>query len=257
MPLAALDAVSRDWADRARRAPAAEVLAQLLRHEPELAATGAATLEELVGHIGRPPAGSSLPHWRVTAALIRRLELDEVIALGLITALRPGLLAVARQLDFGRPGWESRQSFAADLVTTTWDVLQSCAGSTLSFPERTVLRRVRQRLEVQRRAGRRRWERERPQADLEAPERRSRPGRERQAATTAGDLRAATLPTLDALAIALSEVPASLIAPADVAVVYRHRVLGYSLREIAAQSHQATTTVRLRCRRAEEVLCAL
>jgi DNA-directed RNA polymerase specialized sigma24 family protein len=259
----ALAALERDWSVRARRPHAAVVLRILLELEPDLAATGAASFTELLGYVTDPPAGAPVQHWRVTAALLRRLELDDLVPLAVLVALQPGLVAVARALDWGRGGpWPGREAFTADLLSTAWDVLRSVGGSTLAFPERTVLRRIRQRLAWQRQALRRRAERERPVADLELaeaadPDAARRPGwRPRTPGEATADLRLATLPVLDALSIALHEVSAGQLGRDDLAIVYAHRVLGYSLREIAVRSRLATTTVRLRCRRAEQLLCA-
>jgi DNA-directed RNA polymerase specialized sigma24 family protein len=260
MSAAAISTIGHDWSVRARRPHALEVLQALQREEPDLAATGAVTLIELFDQVSRPSTNATVPHWQVTAALLRRLDLDELIGVGLLVALRPGLIGVARQLDWGRGGpWPDAEAFASDLVSTAWDVLASVAGTTVAFPERTLLRRICQRLAWQRRVGRRRLERERLVADVElaGDDDARRPGRRRAAPREPTcDLRLVTLPVLDALGVALSSVPAEELSAADVAIVYAHRVLGYSLREIAARSRLGTTTVRLRSRRAEEVLCA-
>jgi DNA-directed RNA polymerase specialized sigma24 family protein len=240
------------------------VLAALLEREPDLVATGARSIPEVLEHVTDPPPGAPVPHWRVTAALLRCLDVDELVALALLVALRPGLIAVARQLEWGRGGpWPGREAFTSDLVSTAWDVIASVAGTTVPFPERTLLRRVRQRLARQRRAVQRRAERERPMADVEIAEAADReaerrPGRRPNARAEAScDVRVATLPVLDALSAALRDARDVDLPGADADLVYAHRVLGYSLREIAARSRMATTTVRLRCRRAEELLCAL
>ncbi len=216
------------------------VLLELLSREPDLAATGATSLPELLTHVTGPPPGAMVPHWRVTAALVRSLEVDELVALGILVALQPGLRAVARQLDWGRGGpWPGRESFGGDLVSTAWDVLASVGGTTLAFPERTVLRRVRQRLAWQRRTVRRRTERERPVPDVELagssdPDVPRRPGwRPSVPGDAAVDVRLATLSVLDALSGALREARAVELSRSDVAIVYAHRVLGYSLRDIA------------------------
>ncbi len=269
MPTPPLDALSRDWLARVHRPPAGAVHAALVAAEPDLAATGAAGLAQLVAYLSEPPPGAAIPHWRVTAALIRQLRYDELVGLTLLVALRPGIVALGRRLDWGAGGpWPDQQAFVAELLSTTWHVLASVAGTTLEFPERTVLRRVGQRLAALRASARRRHERERPVAVFEPDEQwtghRGADGwatlesaaPKLRAVEPGADLRLCTLSTLDALGAALGEVPESVLATRDVAIVYAHRVLGYSLREIAARSAQATTTVRLRCRRAEAVLCA-
>lgn len=261
MAVGAFVGVTHEWAARARGGHAAVVLETLLAREVDLAATGVRSVPELLAHITDPPLGATVPHWRVTASLVRCFALDDLVGLTLLVALQPGLVAIGRQLDWGRGGpWTDSATFTADLVSTTWDVLASVAGSTVDYPERTVLRRVRQRLAWQRRAVRRRVERERPVADVELaggddPHTPRRPGwRPSVAGETAGDVRLTTLPVLDALGAALREVRGAELAAGDVAIVYAHRVLGYSLREIAARSSMPTTTVRLRCQRAEELL---
>src|SRR5580704_17907000 len=104
MPTTAVTALEHDWSVRARRAPGPAVLAALIAAEPDIAATGVRSLPELVRYISAPPDGATVAHWRVTAALIRQLEFDELVGLGVLVALRPGLLAVGRQLDWGAGG---------------------------------------------------------------------------------------------------------------------------------------------------------
>ncbi len=256
----ALERIERDWRARCRHASAAAVLEALREREPDVARLGASSWCELIDQLGRAAPDAAVPHWRVTAALLRCQDLGELVSLGLLVALRPGLLAVGRRLDWGRGGpWPGREDFIGDLVSTAWDVLVSVSGTTLEFPERTVLRRVRQRLAWQRLALRRRVERERPVPDVETAdaecEPSRRPGRRPGLGSGERDVRLATLPVLDALGGALEDVRDARLDRADVAIVYAHRVLGYSLREIAARTALATTTVRLRCRRAEALLC--
>lgn len=255
MTAAPICAVAHDWLVRSRRPHARAVLERLQALEPDLARTGAASLVELLAHVSDPPPDAPVPHWLVTAALVRRLEVDELVGVGILAALRPGLLAVARRLHWGRGGpWSGSDAFAGDLVSTSWDVLRSVAGTTLAYPERTVLRRVRQRLEWQRTALRRCTASERPVADVELM------GRLVPVAVLAAaceDVRVTTLPVLDALGAALAATSRPGLPREDLALVFAHRVLGFSLREIASRQHLATTTVRLRSRRAEEVLCAI
>lgn len=259
MELRAVAAVQREWAGRRSGAHAAALLGELCGREPSLAAVGAGSLAELVAAV-RPPAEAGpavggpdrsrpVEGWEVASALVRQVRVDELVGLGLLDALVPGLVALGGKLDWGRGGpWDDVDGFGADLVTTTWLILDGAAGTTLCFPFRTILDRARKHLAAQREAARRRAGREQWHPLIEGES--AAVGRH---AALIIDRRPVSL--LETLATALAGPGASLLAREDVRLLFRNRVLGYSLAELAADSGQSVAALRGRRHRAEAALC--
>ena len=244
----AIAAIRAEWARRSRSPHAAAVLDQLVAAEPELAAVAATSLEGLFAALEQPGA-STTQHWRVVAALIRRFETDELVGLGLVAALSPALLRVARRLDWGHGGpWTDAQSFAADLISETWFVLSDMAGQSFDYPERAIVDRLRRRLAHHRsrfQAGQQR----------EAPtEASTLEGSANRRDRFLGEPRRAT--TLDALAVALTDFAAHPVGRDDLRLVFATRVLGYSIAELAARGEGCRRTLEYRRVRAEAALCA-
>ncbi len=252
----AIASVRCEWATRSRSPQAAAVLERLVAVEPVLAGIRAASLHELFGWLeGRPDRGFDTssrpvtPHWEVVAGLIRQFHTDELIGLGLVAALSPGLLGVAKRLDWGQGGpWPDAQAFAADLVSETWLVLRDVGGTTLTYPERTVIERLRRRLAHHRAQFQKASRREAPTED------------ESLAASLDRPLGAWSEPrrgsTLESLAAALTRIDDRTVARDDVRLIFETRVLGYSIAELVERGHGCRRTLEHRRGRAEALLCA-
>ena len=171
--------------------------------------------------------------------LVRQFHRDELVGLALLVRLTPGLLAVARSLEWGRtPPWCDAEALAADVVSTAWEVLARCAGTTMAYPERTLLRTIRRQLEAQRGAARRRSTHEEPAGER---------------ATEFSDPN--PIPVLDELALAL-RLHQPQLPLQDLQLIYRHRVLGLSFPELAAACGKSVGALEQRSFRAEATLCA-
>lgn len=247
----AISTLRAEWAARSRSAGADGLLARLTTAEPVLAALGAADLAGMFASLDRPrPSGPK--HWEVVTALIRQLDADELVGLGLVTALAPGLLSVARRLEWGRDGaWRDRHEFATDLVSETWLVLRDLAGTTVAYPERTVLDRVRRRMAHQRARHQSASRREAPTQDATLAASLDAPAE--SAAAWSGPQRETTL---DSLAAALRGAEGPALRRDDVRLVFETRVLGYSIAELAERGEGCRRTLEHRRGRAEALLCA-
>lgn len=235
MDLSAITNLKNEWKRRSRSKHADAVFSRLVVNEPVLNGAGLRSLADLA----RSQQGLFEEPWEVTAALVRQFALDELVGLALLVRLSPGLLATAREFDWGRtPPWSSAEALAADVVSTGWEVLAQYGGTTLAYPERTILRTIRRRLGSQRSAARR------------------RSLREQLAGGGADDFSdPAPIPVLDELALAL-RLHKSQVPRRDLQLIFDHRVLGLTFREIAAASGVSVSAIEQRSYRAESALCA-
>jgi len=238
MDLPAITNLRREWMQISLSKRAGALLDDLLECEPHLQATGARTWAELV------PCGSAGQHrqvdpWKVTSALIRQFHRDQLIGLALLVRLTPGLLAIARSLDWGRtPPWNDPEALAADAVSTAWEILDRFAGETVAYPERTLLRAIRQQLTKQRTAARRRLTQEEPTGDKVAELRDPNP-----------------ISVLDELAMAL-RLHQPRLPLRDLELIFQHRVLGLSFPELSVVLGESACAIGQRSCRAEAALCA-
>ena len=236
MDLPAISNMHGEWKRRSRSKAADALFARLVSLEPDLARVGARSLADLID--GQQRLFDTEP-WKVTSALIRQFPLDELVGLALLVRLSPGLLGVARALDWGRcPPWYDAEALSADVVSTAWEVLHHHGGTSLDYPERTILRAIRRRLESERAKSRQRSNCEQPAGDR------------------TNDLcDPAPIPVLDELAMAL-RLHEPQLPLRDLELIFRHRVLGLTFREIAAVSDMSVSAIEQRSYRAEAALCA-
>jgi len=238
MNLPAITNLRKEWEQISRTKRADALLADLLDSEPSLKATGARTWAEVLqgGAVGQYRQVDS---WHVTSALLRQFHRDQLVGLALLVRLTPGLLAIARSLDWGRtPPWSDADALAADAISTTWEVLDRLAGASISYPERTLLRAVRQRLTKQRTVARRHATREEPTGHKVADFCDPKP-----------------IPVLDELAMAL-RLHQPRLPLRDLELIFQHRVLGLSFPELSALTGESACAIGQRSCRAEAALCA-
>jgi hypothetical protein len=132
----------------------------------------------------------------------------------------PGLVSVARRLRWGRGGdWEDGGAFFVDVVTTAWEVIVDWAGQDREYAVLDVLSAVRCRLRRQ------------------VLRQRSSGGH----VVTMSDLSTVPAPAAVAsgpelLARELDELAGTGLHAGDADVLYAHRVLGFSLSELAAMT---------------------
>jgi len=239
-----LDQLRSDWEVQSRTSDSGEALRALARVEPvvaTLAAQGVADLRDLVASLH--PGGAGYQRERAAAvfrAMLRSQSAHPLIARAALQAVLPGLVSVARRLAWGRGGeWEDGGSFFVDAVTTAWEVIISWAGEDRDYAVLDLLSAVRCRLRRQLLRHRTRGGRMVPVAEP---------------ATFAAPAAGTSGPEL--LAQALDELSGSGLDVADADVLYAHRVLGFSLTELAAMTGHSRRQLGERRDRAVAALTA-
>lgn len=226
LTLRPIEQLQADW-DACGRTPAsATAMARLAAREPLVAELGLRDLGELVAWLRAArfaQAGSPSPTAAaVVRCMLRGAEADPMVPRAIVQALLPGLVGVARRLSWGRGGdWDGPPAFLFDLLATTWELVRDWAGDDRPYAVVDLLSaaRCRMRREVERR----RVAARRHVVGLDADAFGSEPWRRG--------------PTdLDELASALVDLAQLDGHRRDAAVLYAHRVLGYSLTELARRT---------------------
>jgi hypothetical protein len=240
-PLRPIDQLTNEWSFIARSPEAREIVRSLAVREPDIAATGADNLAELVsmlrGAIGNPRAA-----WapRVLQALLRANPQHPLVSRAILQALLPGLTAVARRLSWGSGGeWTDGGSFFVDLIATAWEVIEEWAGEDRPYAAPDLLSAIRCRMRRQIMSHRRAIEAAMG-SELDQYDRR---------AWASGDGS-----DLDLLARAIDDLTGTEISRTDAAILYGSRVLGLSMTELANLSGRSRRYLTTRRRQAERVV---
>lgn len=160
----------------------------------------------------------------------------------ILQAVLPGLVGVARRLAWGAGGeWEDGGSFLADAIDTAWEVIVEWAGDDRDYAVLDLLSAIRCRL--RRRLAHHRALLQRPAADSSSDDDWTVPWR--QGSTD-----------LDELVRAIEDVTGNEIDEADAAVLYAHRVLGYTMTELAAMTGRTRRHLGVRRDRAVQAVLA-
>ncbi len=225
--VALIDQMDAEWLSLGRTRAAVRALESVAVRDP--------LLERLV--LGSPglPAPCPTPldvlaHMRAAAGrqpreeaahivrvLLREAGADPFVSRMLVQALLPGLVTVAGKLRWGQGGdWQDATEFFAELLSTTWVVVQEWSGQDRPFAVLDLLSAVRCRQRRQLFRTKDASERTTPwgSEDAEEPAAAGETGLEQLTKTLIG-LRVEGM-HLD-----------------DVQVLYAHHVLGYSIAELA------------------------
>jgi hypothetical protein len=178
----------------------------------------------------------------IVRVLLREAGAEPFVTRMLVQALVPGLITVAGKLRWGQGGeWQDASEFFAELLSTTWLVVQEWSGQDRPFAVLDLLSAVRCRQ-------RRRLFRAKDVSDRIAPL-ASDDGGEPAATAAARDVGETGLEQLTKTLIGLHLDGMRLD---EVQVLYAHHVLGYSIAELASvtgQDRRALYTRRDRGRR--------
>ncbi len=244
-----LDRLVEDWEARRHSQASKEALRALARLEPDVARVGAVDLGDLVEALVGSPTGAARagrePGDRDRAAALFRATLRSgsvhpLVPRALVQALVPGLIGVARRLAWGQGGeWAGQGAFFVDTITTAWEVVEGWCGQDRTYAVLDVLSAVRCRLRRRIRRHHDLLRTERPATDDE---------RLSESATAGGS-------DVEELARAIERERLRLDA-GDAAVLYAHRVLGYSLSELSACSGHSRRFLAARRDRAASALIA-
>jgi hypothetical protein len=236
-----IDRLTAEW-EHVCRGPESRVAVRLLASaEPDVALAGAADLGELVTML-RAAIGDRRATWapRLFQAMLRSQSVHPLVSRAILQALLPGLVAVARRLSWGAGGdWSDGGAFFGDLLTTAWEVVTEWSGDDRAYAVLDLLSAIRCRM--RRQILRHRTERE--VAVGPAFER----VHDRGTVTIRSDL--------EVLAQAIDESCGTDLDPMDAAVLYGHRVLGYSMSELARMTGRSRRFLTEHRQRAEHELC--
>lgn len=239
-----IERLQADWDAQRGSQESAAALRRLAAAEPAIAALGASDLFDVVAWLRRargsgPPAVAAA---EVVRAMLRSAGVDPLVPRAVLQALLPGLVGVARRLSWGRGGdWGTPPAFFADLMATTWELIADWSGEDRPYAVLDLLSaarcRMRRELQRGRALGRRTVVGLDPMTLRPDPWRRG--------------------PTdLDELARALEDLAECDAHRADAAVLYAHRVLGYSITELARRTGRSRRHLGERRDRATQLLTA-
>lgn len=242
--------LNADWAAQGRSDASRRALERLAEAEPSVAALGVHDLGELVAATsGRGAGRGGEPRLRpdaaaaVVSAMLRSQGVHPLVPRAIVQALVPGLVGVARRLSWGAGGeWHDGGAFFSDVVTTAWEVVVEWSGQSRPYAVGDVLSAVRCRV-------RRQLLRHRARADHPAasPPPEDAAGR---------DLARSDRTDLEELAHAIDERWGRDVDVTDAAVLYAHRVLGYSLAELSQLTGRSRRYLSERRDRASGALIA-
>ncbi len=178
----------------------------------------------------------------VVRVMLRAAHVHPLVPRAIVQALTPGLFAVGRRLEWGAGGeWPDVDAFLADAVATTWEIVTEWAGNDRRYAVLDVLSAVRCRLRRRLLGHRRHVDALRgPIDDTDGPEE--------------GWYSASS--DLDHLATAIDDAWGRDLAQPDAAVLYAHRVLGYSLSELSALTGRSRRFLAQRRDQAAQALTA-
>ncbi len=241
-PLRPIDQLSTEWRTISHSLPARKAIVALANIEPEVAALSLGDLGALVDQLRNPvgfEARDRAAH--LLRIMLRSQSAHPLIPRAVLQALLPGLVTVARRLSWGSGGdWTDGGAFFADLIATAWEVINAWAGEDRAYAILDLLSAIRCRM-------RRQLLRERANPELTlVPDLDERLHQGMSGGTT----------DLDALARAIDALNGNGLDPADAAVLYGNRVLGFSLAELARMSGRSRRSLAARRQRAAHQLSA-
>ncbi|MFZ0250958.1 MAG: hypothetical protein WAL61_13510 [Acidimicrobiales bacterium] len=198
---------------------------------------------DLVEHLRRASGKSQREEAaRLVRVLLREAGADAFLGRMLVQALVPGLVGVARKLQWGRGGeWRDGEEFFGELVSTTWLVVQEWSGQDRPYAVGDLLSAIRCR--VRRQLFR--------SKELDG-----------RSAELGPDIAEPGSPTfrretdLEELACMLIDLHEEGMRPDEVRVLYAHHVLGYSMAELAALTGRDRRALYARRDRGQRRLCA-
>jgi hypothetical protein len=237
-----------EWRSIGRTADAVRSLQAVARHDPGLARLvfdddqggppRCPTPCDVVAHMRRASGRAQRDDAaRLVRVLLREAGDDPFILRMLVQVLVPGLVNVAGKLRWGQGGdWQDGEEFFGELLATTWCVLGEWAGQDRRYAVLDLLSAIRCRV-------RRQLFRAKETAG-------------RTLASGTPDRSAPSETLLDELTRALIDQHDDGEPVDELAVLYGHSVLGYSMAELAVLTGRDRRGLATRRDRARRRLCA-
>jgi hypothetical protein len=245
-----LDQLAAEWESLGRSRAGRRALESVARRDRSLSVLvlGTRTMpptcptpSDLVDHMRRAQGRTQREEAaRVVRVLLREAGADPFIPRLLVQVLVPGLITVARKLQWGKGGeWRDGTEFFGDLLATTWIVLQEWSGQDRPYAVLDLLSAVRCRL-------RRQLFRAKDQGEHITSLRNEHVDRWIGRAES----------DLEGLARTLIDLRKEGMRREDVQVLYAQHVLGYSIAELTALTGRGRRALYARRDRGRRRLCA-
>jgi hypothetical protein len=241
--LALVDQMTTAWWHEGRTPCAVQALRSVASADTALAALVAGpcpTPWDLVEHLRQARGTASRNEAaRIISVLLREGRGQPDITRLLVQALVPGILGAGAKLRWGQGGeWQNLDEFVAELFSTAWCTITEWSGEERPYAALDLLSAIRMRVRRQL---------------FRAQEQRARLSElERRHEAIIGASRSAA-GELSAQLVELGQAG----MPEEAWVLYVHRVLGFTLGEVAdITGHDRTTVTRLRDRGADALVAA-
>jgi hypothetical protein len=249
-PLAPITQLVSEWQAIGRSRAAVDALHAVAERDPVIGVL-------VHGADGRPPACTSpielVEHMRgandrarreeaagIVRALLREEAVHPLVSRTLVQALLPGLLMVAKRLQWGTGGeWSDGEEFFGELLSTTWVTIDSWSGQDRPYAVLDLLSAIRCRLRRQL---------------LRTKEQRLRQRPFTFDITARLEVRPET--DLEELSRLLIDLHGRGMQTDEAQVLYAHHVLGYSISELALVTGRERRSLYARRDRGQRRLCA-
>jgi hypothetical protein len=141
-----LDDLRLEWRSIGRSPASRRAAKQLYGHHPPLQGRGVRDLADVVLLLEPKGGLSQLERAELVTALLELAPEDPIIVRALLQTLLPGLVSVARRLDWGRGRSDDPACFLADLVTSLFELIAEWGGQHRRFAAPDLLNAVRCRM---------------------------------------------------------------------------------------------------------------
>jgi hypothetical protein len=244
-----IDHMNAEWQSIGRSPTAIRALAKVARRDAGLAdlvlgtsghPASCPTPLDVVEHLRRASGRRQREDAaRLIRVLLREAGSDAFIGRMLVQALLPGLISVASMLQWGIGGeWTDGDEFFAELITTTWLVVQEWSGQDRAYAVLDLLSAIRCRMRRQllksKEAG----------------------GRHVPLVSAGYDREDRAESDLEELARILINLHSEGMDHEEVQLLYAQHVLGYTIAELATTTGRERRALYTRRDRGQRRLCA-
>ena len=141
-----LDHLRLEWRSLARSPSSREAATILVSLQPRLGLLSITDLGDVV-RLLEPGGGlDQIERARLVGDLLAAIPSHPLIQRALLQTLLPGVVSVARRLQWGRGTGDDPSSFLADLITTTYEILHEWGGEARPYAAPDLLNALRCRM---------------------------------------------------------------------------------------------------------------